>query len=526
MARILIIDDDANLRRTLADILRLKGHEVQGAVDGTEGLARALEDPCDLLLLDLGLPDIPGLEVMTRVKQARPATEVILQTGNAALDSAIEATNRGAFSYLIKPCAIEQLLLQVRRACEKRQASEELQRVNDSLRTIFNSVNDAIFIHETSGEIIDVNEKMLEMYGVRREEAKSFSLIDDYSAPESHPERLPTMWRRAVSGEPCFFEWKARRPGDGSVFDVEVFLRQIALRDKIAILATVRDLSQCKATALALDQAYSELKATHAQMLQTEKMASIGQLAAGVAHEINNPLGFILSNLGTLDKYAERLVGFIQAQAETLDAPVEAAGRAQLEEKRRALKLDYVIDDIAQLIAESREGAERVKKIVRDLKSFSRVDEMEVKPVDLNDCLDSTLNIVWNELKYKAEVKRDYGNLPPVNCNSGQLNQVFMNLLVNAAHAIEKQGTITLSSACEADIVRITIADTGCGIPEEDRAKIFEPFFTTKDVGRGTGLGLSISYDIVKKHGGEILLASKVGKGSSFTVLLPAGERN
>ncbi len=265
-----------------------------------------------------------------------------------------------------------------------------------------------------------------------------------------------------------------------------------------------------------LEDTNAELKATQMQMLQKEKMASIGQLAAGVAHEINNPIGFVASNLGTLEKYVRRLVEYIDL-LETGGVPSEA-----LAEKRQGLKIGYIATDSLQLIAESRDGTDRVRKIVADLKSFSRVDEAEYKVAQINDCLESTLNIVWNELKYKATVHREYGELPPVKCYPQQLNQVFMNLLVNAAHAIEKQGEITVTS-WEADgCVHVAVKDSGCGIPPEVQQRIFEPFFTTKDVGAGTGLGLSISYDIVKKHGGEIRVESEPGTGTTFTVRLPA----
>lgn len=282
---------------------------------------------------------------------------------------------------------------------------------------------------------------------------------------------------------------------------------------------TLHDVTEAKRFALELEQANTELKETQSQMLQKEKMASIGQLAAGVAHEINNPMGFITSNLETLHKYGDKLLEFmtfVAARAERLPDL-----RREIEAERRRLKIDYVADDLENLISESLEGAERVRKIVADLKSFSRVDGAEYKVVDLAECLDSTINIVWNELKYKATLKKEYGELPSLRGYPQQLNQVFMNLLVNAAHAIENQGEITIRTWSEAGWVSVAIEDNGCGIPDDVKARIFEPFFTTKEVGRGTGLGLSISYDIVKKHGGEITVASESGKGTSFVVRLP-----
>ncbi|RJR14735.1 MAG: PAS domain S-box protein [Nitrospiraceae bacterium] len=273
-----------------------------------------------------------------------------------------------------------------------------------------------------------------------------------------------------------------------------------------------------------LENAYSELKATQAQILQREKMASIGQLAAGVAHEINNPMGFITSNLGTLNKYISKFTDYIDAQAEALATFNSEEVTAGLKDTRRKLKLDYVLDDIGKLIEESQEGAERVKKIVQNLKTFSRVDQAEYKPADINECIESTLNIVWNELKYKTTVEKEYGELPLVKCYPQQLNQVIMNLLVNGAQAIEKQGTIRIKTWNGDGSINIMISDTGSGIPADKLSKIFDPFFTTKPVGQGTGLGLSIAYDIIKKHKGEIRVESEVGKGTVFNIRIPVTE--
>lgn len=273
-----------------------------------------------------------------------------------------------------------------------------------------------------------------------------------------------------------------------------------------------------------LENAYSELKATQAQILQREKMASIGQLAAGVAHEINNPMGFITSNLGTLDKYVHKFTDYIDAQAEALAPFTSEEVLSKLQDIRKKLKLDYIMEDIGKLIEESQEGADRVKKIVQNLKTFSRVDQAEYKPADINECIESTLNIVWNELKYKTTVEKEYEELPMIKCYPQQLNQVFMNLLVNAAQAIEKQGTIRIKTWNGDGSVNISISDTGSGIPEDKLNRIFEPFYTTKPVGQGTGLGLSITYDIVKKHKGEISVESEPGKGTVFKIKIPVTE--
>ena len=283
----------------------------------------------------------------------------------------------------------------------------------------------------------------------------------------------------------------------------------------------LHDLTEIKLVSQQLATAYQELQETHFQLLQQEKMASIGQLAAGVAHEINNPMGFISSNLCTMEKYLERLTRFLELQGTGVQQWAPPQFQEEVALARRALKVEYILRDAVSLLAESRDGAERVRVIVQNLKSFSRVDEARCSCVDLNECLETTITIAWNELKYKTTLNRDYGELPLVRCLPQQLNQVFLNLLVNAAHAIEKLGEITIRTRAEGNRVSIAVHDTGCGIPQEIRHRIFEPFFTTKEVGKGTGLGLSISYDIIKKHGGSIEVESGPECGTTFTITLP-----
>ncbi len=275
-----------------------------------------------------------------------------------------------------------------------------------------------------------------------------------------------------------------------------------------------------------IEEAYDELKATQSQILQQEKMASIGQLAAGVAHEINNPVGFITSNIGSLAKYVDKLQEYIEAQSAVIENYENFLETDELTALREKLKIEFILEDVKDLIQESLDGTDRVKKIVQNLKNFSRVDQTDHSMADINECVESTLNIVWNELKYKTTVNKNYGQIPRTYCYPQQLNQVFMNLLVNGAQAIEEKGEIHITTWSENGFIYVSIADTGCGIKEENLSKLFEPFFTTKDVGKGTGLGLSIAYDIVtKKHEGELLVESEVGKGTTFTVKIPVVER-
>jgi len=273
----------------------------------------------------------------------------------------------------------------------------------------------------------------------------------------------------------------------------------------------------------ALTELNRKLSAAQEQLVQSEKLASIGQLAAGVAHEINNPVGYIFSNIGTLEKYLVSVFRMLEAyeECETQLAGTPAAER--LAALRAEVELEYLKEDIPTLMNETREGVERVRKIVQDLKDFSHVDARRAwEWTDLHKGIDSTLNIVNNEIKYKADVVKEYGVLPEVLCLPSELNQVFMNLLVNAAHAITKErGTLVVRSGTAGAEVWVEVEDDGCGIAGENLKRIFDPFFTTKPVGKGTGLGLSLSYGIVKKHGGRIEVDSEVGRGTRFRVTIP-----
>ncbi len=257
-----------------------------------------------------------------------------------------------------------------------------------------------------------------------------------------------------------------------------------------------------------------EKQKMQAIIYQQEKMASIGQLAAGVAHEINNPIGFITSNLASLQKYIEKLLNYVESVSDGL-------GSKELQQLYKKLKIDYISEDIYDLIGESIEGTTRLSEIVQNLKSFSRLDDEKLVDADINECLEDTIKVIWNELKYKVKLNKKYGELSLAKCNPRQLNQVFMNLLINASHAIDEQGIITIKTFEDEKELVVVISDTGNGISQENLNRLFEPFFTTKEVGKGTGLGLSIAHEIIQKHNGTISVESELGKGTAFTIKLP-----
>lgn len=303
----------------------------------------------------------------------------------------------------------------------------------------------------------------------------------------------------------------------------------------VGAIETLQDITERKVAENALltaqveveqivEQRTAELVTAQEYLVQSEKMASIGQLAAGVAHEINNPIGYIFSNFGTLEKYLADLFEMLQMYAQVVESAGSPSAQSTVKEAADRVELDYLIEDIPVLMRESKEGIIRVRKIVQDLKDFSHVDSSpDWQFVSLTAGIESTLNVVNNEVKYKANLVEELVPLPDVQCLPSQINQVVMNLVVNAAHAIAgpELGTITLRTGYDDRWVWVEVSDTGSGIPPEVLPRIFDPFYTTKPVGKGTGLGLSLSYGIVQKHNGKIEVKSEIGIGTTFKVTLP-----
>lgn len=277
-----------------------------------------------------------------------------------------------------------------------------------------------------------------------------------------------------------------------------------------------------------LEAAYEQLKRIKLQVIQQEKMASIGQLAAGVAHEINSPLGYVTSNIETLQKYTNKVFEYLSKQEETIkefadhndDTEIKYQGLEKIIELKKKLKIDFIKDDSDDIFKATLDGTSRIRNIVQELRGFSRVS-IDTDMANINEGIESVLHIIWNEIKYKIILKKDFGDIPLTRCNIGQLNQVFLNLLVNASHAIEEKGEIIIKTMADEGYIIIIISDTGSGISPDVISRIFDPFFTTKEIGKGTGLGLSISYEIIKAHNGSIDVESFIGKGTTFTVKIP-----
>lgn len=281
-----------------------------------------------------------------------------------------------------------------------------------------------------------------------------------------------------------------------------------------------------------LQENLDQLAKTRLQLVHAEKMASIGQLGAGVAHEINNPIGFINGNLESLDEYKNNVTCVLQSY-KPLETHIANGADDELkkmleniEQIKEEQDLEFVLTDMGELITESLDGASRIQKIVKDLKSFSRVDDQGFQDVDLNkDVIETALRLVWSEMKDKCTLDKSLSSLPQYSCHPGELSQVILNLLVNASDAIEKDGIIGVHSEFIDNAIQIKISDNGTGINEQDLLKLFDPFFSTKDIGKGTGLGLSTAQGIVDKHGGSLTVESKLGLGTTFIIKLPLTDQ-
>jgi PAS domain S-box-containing protein len=415
-------------------------------------------------------------------------------------------------------------------------AEDALRRSEEHFRAFFQRSMVGMATTSPAKGWVEVNQALCDILGYPREE-----LLQKTWVELTHPDDIAAdvaEFDRVVAGEADEYTLDKRFVRkDGTVVYAYIAARCVRGADGGIdyFVALVEDISERKAREAELAQRLAEMTALNRkledaqfQLLQSEKMASIGQLAAGVAHELNNPIGFVHSNLGTLETYLVDIFEIAAACERAAAMAVDPADFAHIDALKAEKDFDFLKTDIFQLMHESKDGIGRVKKIVQDLKDFSRVDDVEWQWADIHHCLDSTLNIVWNELKYKCTVTRQYAEaMPQIRCLPGQINQVFMNLLMNAAQAIPEKGEITIATTHpREDVIQVCISDTGTGIAPEILKRIFDPFFTTKPVGKGTGLGLSIAWSIIGRHHGKFDVSSTVGVGTSFTITLPVNQED
>jgi PAS domain S-box-containing protein len=397
-----------------------------------------------------------------------------------------------------------------------RRAEEDFRELNLILENVFEGISRL----DRQGRFLSINKAFGDLLGYGPEE-----LLGHDWREAIHPDdriRASAAHARMTDSGKAEIEARGLRK-DGSPLPIQLLLIRALDQEGAAVghFGFMKDVSARK-------QAEQERDQMSSQLLQGQKLQAIGQLAAGIAHEINNPVGFILSNLTTLLEYSRGLSRLLRAALSL--AEQAGAGKdcllelAEFNRIRREIDAEFIAGDLEPALEQSRQGAERIRDIVKNLKEFTHADVGDVKAVDLASCLEGALRLCWNEIKYKATVQKDYAGIPPVRGVPLRLEQVFMNLFVNAAQAIEKKGEIRISIRREGEQAVVRVRDTGCGIPPENLKRLFEPFFTTKPVGKGTGLGLHVAYKIIQAHQGRIDVASEPGTGTEFTVRLPLAE--
>ena len=410
-----------------------------------------------------------------------------------------------------------QIVENVRLYEELQRQSAELQESEAKYRALTKEAGEAILLADFgSRRILEVNDKVEPLTGLSRALLRGRTLADVIPVSEwTDPDTFEAMNQ---SGHLSYSNVKLGDNG-GPTRYIDVSATLVAYGDNKIIQVICHDVTERQKLAEHLrghaqelerevEARTLDLRNSQAQLVQQEKMAALGKLVAGVAHEMNTPIGTITSNADTLSRALAKLEGIMQSE----QVPESVRGLRGLKQAQA------VLEDIARI---NQLACTRIVGIVSSLRNFARLDEAEFKTADLHEGLESTLTLVHHELKNRIEVVKEYGDIPPISCHPNQINQVFMNLLVNASQAIKEEGTITIRTFREGDIVNVQFSDTGTGIPPEDLSRIVDPGFTTKGVGVGTGLGLSICFKIAQDHGGRIDVASEVGKGSTFTVRLP-----
>lgn len=564
---ILIVEDDYISRNLLKKMLVEMGHDVLEMENGRQAWEHLQITPRQIVITDWMMPEMDGLELCRKIRSANFGVYIytIMLTAKDRKKDLVAVFESGADDYIPKPFDPEELHARVMTgirviSLENRynHMAETLIESRNKLRVVFDSLKEEIVSLDNQKRIVSVNKTFVDRLGSQPEEIVGENCFDEGSISYhalGHPkiEEMVTGMFAAGKSKSMLLTEKDQynedvyrqvtclpiRDDHEGIFQAVLVFQDITENrrktEKIERLNSqlMETSAQIEAKNKKLEKTLKRLEDTQAQMLQSEKMATVGQLAAGVAHEINNPTGFVSSNLKTLMDYQEEIGELISKYQTMVTQANDTAIREHLPDSfiktiddvvafEKDIDIEFLTEDINDLIGDCREGTDRIKKIVMDLKDFAHPGEDKIQSIDINKGLDSTLNVVYNEVKYKATVHKEYGDIPSIKGYPQQLNQVFMNILVNAAQAIEKKGDIYMRTEAVDGCVQVTFRDTGSGITKENLSKIFDPFFTTKDVGKGTGLGMNIAYNIIQKHKGTIDVSSEVGKGTTFTIKLPA----
>ncbi len=563
--KIMLVEDDPVSLALLVKSLSKIETDLVKARNGVDGWKLFKQQQPRIVISDWMLPETSGLELCKRIRACPQDsyTYIIIMTAKDNKEDVLAAFDAGADDYIAKPYDLRELHARMNTGKRIIQLEDNHQTMHRTLinsrnkiRTVFDALPQEIISVDKEMKIASMNRAALASHEGRYETHINQPLGTNPENVDASAcgRTLKEMVQKTFETEKLQFFLDQFKDKEGN----EVIMERTALPvlDENGMIQNITVVSrnitethqrneEIKRLNQRLQKASSELmkknaklektldnlERTQTQMLQSEKMASIGQLAAGVAHEINNPTGFVSSNIKTLGDYQQDMNDLIEKYQELKDSLKKVPDGqlpekisellAEVEETEEDVDIAFIQEDVGELIGDCREGTERIKKIVNDLKHFAHPGEDKMKETDINAGIQSTLNVVKNELKYKATVIKELGDIPIIHAYPQQLNQVFMNILVNAAHAIEKTGEIRIVTKEVDGMAEVRISDTGCGIAEENLHKIFDPFFTTKDVGKGTGLGMNIAYNIINKHNGDIRVESTVGVGTTFIIQLP-----
>jgi PAS domain S-box-containing protein len=511
---VLCVDDEASILAAYQRFLDAH-YRVVTATSCREALTILSErGPFAVVISDLQMPGMDGVLFLSTIRELYPDTVRVLLTGQLDLQHALQAVNDGhVFQFLTKPCAPTTLNTAVAAAVaqyelilsDRRRVEAALRESEDRYRQLFDCNPYPMWVADTETlRFLAVNDAAVRQYGYSR---------DEFLVMRTPDIALDAPGENQLGTAPTHGALSRHRHKSGDVRLVEIAANPIEFGGRAAHLVLSADVT--------------DRKLLENQLKQAQKLESIGQLAAGVAHEINTPIQYIGDNT-TFLAGAFRDLGAVLALYRR--AGCDPAARADAESAAERADLDYLLEEAPRAAAQTLEGVKHVARIVKAMKEFAHPGTDEKVPIDLNHAIETVIAVARNEWKYTAEVVTDLEpDLPAVPGLAGGLNQVFLNLLVNAAHAVQslhssdgRKGTITLTTRRFGNLVEVRITDTGCGIPEHIRGRIFDPFFTTKPVGQGSGQGLSIAHAVVvQQHGGAISFESEVGKGTTFVVRLP-----
>jgi two-component system NtrC family sensor kinase len=543
---VLVVDDETPIVDVLAELLSREGYQVISATDGEGGLRLAIERRPGLVLVDYAMPGMDGIELCRRLK-AHPDTAqipIVMVSGRLDGPTLAAAEGAGAVDFIKKPPDQDEVRLRVR-AHLRLAAIERSQRQSvDALRAserkyvaVFQSASVGQAIVGNDDRFSEVNATFARMLGYSQEELCARRLAE-ITHPEDRAASLAARKDLAAGRMAVVRLEKRYLRKDGAVFwaDLSIAPLRDATGGATAFVTHIVDIGQRKAAEARAKEEMLSRERMELELRHSQKLEAVGQLAAGIAHEINTPAQFVGDSLQFLKDAHEdqrRLIELYRSAIDERAAGHDSEGLlAKLRETEEEIDLEFLKQEVPASFERAREGLGRISAIVGAMREFAHPGHSEKEAADLNQAIKATLTIARNEYKYVADIETDLGELPLVECHVGDLNQVFLNLVVNAAHAIgdvvrgsTTKGRIRVSTRHEGSAVCIRIADTGTGIPEHIRTRVFEPFFTTKPVGKGSGQGLAIARAIVvDKHGGSLTFASKVGEGTTFTIRLPVGS--